>query len=75
MPKNPKNWWKYLILTERIFIASERIEEFNEIFRKDVTYGNIKSHKKSGLHPSLEDIFLGKPQERGGGQIDPPPAV
>ena len=27
------------------------LTDFNEIFRKDVTYDNIKSHKKSGLQP------------------------
>ena len=43
---------------------------FNETFRKDVTYDNIKSHKKPGFNLSLEDTFLEKPQ---GGQIDPQP--
>ena len=37
----------------------------NEIFRKDVTYDNIKSHKKQGSTLSSEDTFLEKPQ--GGG--------
>ena len=27
------------------------LRNFNEIFRKNVTRGNIKSHKKTGLHP------------------------
>ena len=44
---------------------------FNEVFRKDVTYDNIKSHKKQGFALSLENTFLEKPQ--GEGQIDPPP--
>ena len=35
---------------------------FNEIFRKGVTYDNIKSHKKQRFTPSLEDAFLEKPQ-------------
>ena len=33
-------------MTEKIFIFSEDLRNFNEIFRKDVTY----------------DVFLGKPQ-------------
>ena len=37
----------------------------NEIFRKDVTYDNVKSHKKQGFTLSSEDTFLEKPQ--GGG--------
>ena len=39
------------MLTEKFFISSEQLENFNEIFRKDVTYDNIKSHKKAGFHP------------------------
>ena len=39
---------------------------FNELFKKDLIYDNIKSHQKTGLHPSLEDAFLEKPQ---GGSI------
>ena len=47
------------------------MRNFNEIFRKDVTYDNIKSHKKNqGFTLSLEDTFLEKQQ---GGQIDPQP--
>ena len=32
------------------FLLSD-LRNFNEIFRKDVTYDNIKSHKKPGFHP------------------------
>ena len=28
-------------------------------------YNNIKSHKKTGLHPVSEDTFVEKPQGRG----------
>ena len=36
---------------------------FKEILRKNVTYDNIKSNKKPGLHPlSLEDTFFEKPE-------------
>ena len=41
-------------------------------FRKDVSYGNINSHKNQGFTLLLEDTFFEKPQG-GGGQIDPPP--
>ena len=54
MSKNPKNWWKQLILKKKILIFSER---------------QIKSHKKAGLHPPSEksekDIF-GKTTVGGG---------
>ena len=59
------------------------MRNLNEVLRKDVTYDNIKSHKKSGLDPlslclsvslsvslSLQDTFLEKLP--GTGQIDPP---
>ena len=42
---------------------------FNEIFRVNVTY-NIKSHKKSRVHPPSKNTISKKPQGRG--QIDPP---
>ena len=55
-------------MTENVFISSERLRNFNEIFRKDLTY-NIKSHKNQGLILSLEDKFLEKQQ---GGSNRPP---
>ena len=51
------------MLTGKIFISSEQLEEFQWNFRNDVTYGNIKTHKKKGSTLSLEDTFLEKPQE------------
>ena len=45
------------------------LRNFNEIFRKDVTYDNIKSHKKAGLHPLF--TFLEKLQGRGGVKLPP----
>ena len=37
-----------------MFIYSEDLKNFNEIFRKDVAYDNIKSHtKKQGVTLSL----------------------
>ena len=32
----------------------------NEIFRKDVTYDNIKSHKEPGLHTLSRRCIFGK---------------
>ena len=65
MPKNPKNQWKKLIMKGKIFISSERLEDdlsnFNEIFRKNVTYNNIKIHKKPKVSPSVYK----KPQGKG----------
>ena len=45
---------------------------FNEIFRKDVTYDNIKTHKltSQGFTLTLEDTFLEILQE-GGVHIHP----
>ena len=43
-------------------ISMEKIlRNFNEVFRKDVTYNNIKSYKNPGLHPPLENTFWAKP--------------
>ena len=38
------------------------LRNFNEIFRKDVTYDNIKGHKKQVFTLPLEDTFFEKPQ-------------
>ena len=47
------------------------LRNFNDIFRKDVAYDNIKSDKKLAFSPlSREVTFLKKPQQ--GGKIDPP---
>ena len=34
----------------------------NQVLKKDVTYDNIKSHKKQGFTLSLENMFLEKRQ-------------
>ena len=36
------------------------LRNFNEIFRKDVTYDNIKGHKKTGFYPSFRRYFFRK---------------
>ena len=41
---------------------------FNEIFRKDLTDDNIKSHKKPGFHPLFRRYNF---QNTTGGQIYP----
>ena len=46
-------------MTEKIFISSER-PEFQWDFQKNVTYDNIKSHKKPGLHPLSRRYIFGK---------------
>ena len=67
-------------MTEKIFIPFARLEEFNEVSRKDVNYDDIiKSHKNQGFTVCLENIFLERPQKSGGGGgggvlIDPRPS-
>ena len=50
MLTSPKNWQKLLKL-KNFFISSERYDEFQRNVQENVTYDNIKSHKKSRLHP------------------------
>ena len=33
---------------------------FNKILRKDVTFGNIKSHKNTGFHPFFKGYIFRK---------------
>ena len=59
--ENNYYWWKissYLLNDFR---------KFNEIFRKDVAYDNIESHKKQGFILSPENTILEKAQGGGGG--------
>ena len=46
------------------------MRNLHEIFRKDVTYDNIKSHKKTGFHPLFSRYIFGK--TTGESQTDPP---
>ena len=39
------------------------MRNLNDIFRKDVTYNNITSHKKTGLHPLSRKSSFGKTKE------------
>ena len=52
----------------------DELRNFNEIFREDVTYHNIKNHKKPGLYPLSKRCIFGKPQ-KGECQIDPTPLI
>ena len=63
MSENPKNRSKQLILKEKIFVSSEQLQKLNEIFRKDVTYDNITSHKKPGHRPLSRRYIFGKTTE------------
>ena len=38
---------------------------FNDIFRKDMTYDNTESLKKSGVHPLFTRYIFGKTTGRG----------
>ena len=46
--------------------------DFNETFRKNVTYDNTKSHQKSGLHPRSRKHNFEKTTGRGF-KLTPPP--
>ena len=63
MSKNQK-MMKHLILLNKIFISSElsNLRNFNEIFGENVSYDNIKIHKKQGFTASLENTVLQNPQ-------------
>ena len=52
------------------------MRNFNEIFRKDMTYDNIKSHKKPGFNPLCRRyIFRKAAGGGGGGGLQDPPVV
>ena len=64
-------------MTEKAFMNDLRnllndLKNFNEIFREDVTYNNIKSHKKTELHPLFRRYSFGKTT---GDSIEPSPPV
>ena len=49
-------------IEEEIFISSDDLMNFNAIFKKNLTCDNIKSHKKSGLHPLSRKQISEEPQ-------------
>ena len=59
-------------MTKIFFIFSERLENFNEIFRKDVAYNNIKRHEKLGFHSLIRRYIFRKTT---GGRIKLIPAT
>ena len=50
------------------------MRNLNEMFRKDVTFDNVKSHKKGGFHPLFRRYIFGKTKGPGAG-LTLPPAV
>ena len=61
MSKYQKNWWK--LLTKKIFISSEQLEEFQLNFEKKMFPMIIlKVTKNQGFALSLENAVLEKPQ-------------
>ena len=63
---------KIVNIDEEIFISLNNLRNFNEIFRKKMTYDNINSHKKTTVSPSLWEIHFWKNHRGwGGGQIYP----
>ena len=59
---------------EIVYIDGENLHDlsnFKEIFKKDVTYDNIKSHEKPVLHPLSRRYILAKTAGEEG-QIAPP---
>ena len=55
-------WYTFDYAGGRVIRLEEHLNNLrnlNEIFRKDVTYDNIKSHKKPGFHPLFRRHILG----------------
>ena len=66
MSKNPKKKNEIVnIQEENLHLFWNKMKNFNEIFRNDMTYDNIKTQ---GPIVSLKNTFFEKPQ--GSGQID-----
>ena len=66
MSKNQKKLMKLVNIDKENLHLLNDLRNFNEFFRKNVIYDNIKSHKKKqGFTLSLENTVMEKPQ-RGG---------
>ena len=61
--KNDENHLTLLILTEKAFISSEPLEEFQLNFQERCNL-ILKVTKNQGFNLSLEHAFLVKPEER-----------
>ena len=59
-----------MILKKKLFTFLNNTSNFNEIFRKDVTYDNVKSHKKTSASPSLWKMHFSK-TTNGGSNLSP----
>ena len=46
-----------------------KFRNFNKVFREDITYDNIKSHKKPGFHPLFRRYIFRKTTEGEGGGL------
>ena len=57
------------MLTEKSSYLLNNLSNFNEIFGKDVTYDNVKSHKKRGLYPLSRRCSFGKTTRRRGSKF------
>ena len=60
-----------IILTQKIFIYSERLEEFQRNFQERCDYSNIELKKTPGILPPFRRDIVGK-TTGGGGQFDNP---
>ena len=58
--KKSKKLMKIVNIEENLLYRNllNDLRNFNGIFKKDVNYDNIKSHKKAGLHPLSEKSIL-----------------
>ena len=63
-------------MTEKFFISSEtlnHLRNLNDIYRKDLTFDNVISHKNQSFTHSSEETILKKSQ--GVGKLTLPPPV
>ena len=65
MSKNPKNWLKWLILTEKSTYLLKDLRNFNEVFGNDVIYDDIKSQRNIRPSPHSRRCILGKTTGEG----------
>ena len=61
------------MLTNKFFISSGRLDNFNEILKKDVTFDNINS-KKTGFYPLSRRYIFQETTRGGGGGVNWPPS-
>ena len=70
MSNNPKGDKDNRYWRRKSSYLPNNLMDFNEIFRKNVSYGKIKSKKKQGFNLSLENKVFKKPQ----GELNLPPS-